>query len=94
MSKVSPQQRALLILMNLQQLHSPCKSEQCQVSFEHCSGCQEAYPCKSARVLQGKSVAQVYAEIDANNAIIEQGPVTVYGDQKDDEEGEPDVLVV
>ena len=62
-------------LMNLNFLHSPCASDKCEVDYQHCSGCNESYPCKSAQVLAGKSVAQLNRQID------EMGTFTISGDQ-------------
>lgn len=66
----------LTILTNLNILHSPCASEGCTVAYKHCSGCNESFPCKTAQVLAGKTVAQLNAEIMAMQS------VSFYGDQQ------------
>ena len=69
----------LTILTNLAILHSPCVSENCEVKVQHCSGCNESYPCKSRLILEGKTVAQINRRIEemlAGNAT-----VTISGDQ-------------
>lgn len=68
----------LTILTNLNILHSPCASEACTIPYRHCSGCNESYPCKSAQVLAGKTVAQLNAEIE------QMQTMTIYGDQEPD----------
>lgn len=77
----------LTILTNLNILHSPCAAEGCTVKYTHCSGCNESFPCKTAQVLAGKTVAQLNAEIAAMQT------VTLYGEQFEDgeEEEEEDV---
>jgi hypothetical protein len=70
----------ITILTNLNILHSPCASEGCTVTFKHCSGCNESFPCKTAQVLAGKTVNQLNADIDAMSA------VTLYGDQYEEQE--------
>jgi hypothetical protein len=68
----------LTILTNLSILHSPCVSEKCTVEYQHCSGCNESYPCKSRQVLDGRSVAQINAKIDE---LTKGETITVLGDQ-------------
>ena len=72
----------ITILTNLNILHSPCASEACTITYPHCSGCNETFPCKTAQVLAGRSVAQVNAEIDRMQSI------TIYGDQEELESAE------
>lgn len=72
----------LQILTNLAHLHSPCVSEKCEVLYKHCSGCNESFPCKTAQVLAGKTVAQL------NRQISEMESVTLYGDQAVEDEDE------
>jgi hypothetical protein len=74
----------LTILTNLNILHSPCAAEGCTIQYKHCSGCNESFPCKSAQVLAGKSVAQLNRDIEEMQA------VTIYGDQADLEGGDDD----
>jgi hypothetical protein len=74
----------LTILTNLNILHSPCAAEGCTIQYKHCSGCNESFPCKSAQVLAGKSVAQLNRDIEEMQA------VTIYGDQADLEDGDDD----
>jgi hypothetical protein len=71
----------LTILTNLNILHSPCAAEGCTIQYKHCSGCNESFPCKTAQVLAGKSVAQLNRDIEEMQA------VTIYGDQLDLEDG-------
>lgn len=66
----------LKILTNLQMLHSPCSAEGCPTTYQHCAGCTETYPCKTAQVLAGKTVAQINEKIAA---------LTIRGDQALDE---------
>lgn len=69
----------LNILTNLSMLHIPCVSPNCTVEVTHCSGCNESYPCKSRQILDGRTVSQINAQIDA----LTQGDetITIYGDQ-------------
>lgn len=67
----------LTILTNLAILHSPCASESCQVPYKHCSGCNESFPCKSAQILAGRSVAQINREIE----LMAEETITITGDQ-------------
>jgi hypothetical protein len=69
----------LTILTNLAILHSPCVSEGCQVLYKHCSGCNESFPCKSAQILAGRSVAQINKMIDGMSE--ESETITLLGDQ-------------
>lgn len=68
----------LQILTNLHMLHTPCVSEKCEVKFQHCSGCNESYPCKSRQILDGRTVAQINSQIDA---LTRGETITVLGDQ-------------
>ncbi len=72
----------LTILTNLAILHSPCISENCEVKFKHCSGCNESFPCKSRLILEGRTVSQINRQIDemlAGNAT-----VVIEGDQAEE----------
>lgn len=74
--------RIVAALIRVRQLHSPCVSPECPIDFQHCTGCNEAFPCKTIHALEGtdpfKRVQKV--EIEVNNpdapdsiAVIEEG---------------------
>lgn len=66
----------LTVLTNMHILHSPCVSEACEVKYQHCSGCNESYPCKSRQILDGRTVAQINKQIS-----LMQETVVIEGDQ-------------
>lgn len=83
-SNVNRSQEFVKILMNLSALHSPCTSPDCSVQHQHCAGCSESYPCKSAQILAGRTVAQVNRRIDEMLASADES-VVIHGDQSDEE---------
>ena len=74
----------LTVFTNMHFLHSPCVTESCTVDYQHCSGCNESYPCKSRQILDGRTVAQINKQIE----LMQQETVTVFGDQAEDADTE------
>lgn len=63
---VNSTHKILSALFRVRELHAPCASEQCQVAYPHCAGCNESYPCQTTHALEGtkpmKQVVNLFGE--------------------------------
>lgn len=75
---VANTQRIVAALMRVRQLHVPCGNLACPVEYTHCSGCNEAYPCKTVYAIEGTSPLKE--------------TITVYGDQQPEDGVEPTII--
>lgn len=66
-NSMSAMPKIVAALFRVREVHSPCINPECKVSFSHCAGCNEPFPCQTIHALEGtKPLNQT---------------VTLYGDQ-------------
>jgi hypothetical protein len=66
-SSINNSQKIIAALFRVRKLHSPCISEKCPIDYQHCTGCNESFPCQTIHALEGtKPINET---------------ITLYGDQ-------------
>jgi len=68
-SSINNTQKIVAALFRVRQLHSPCISEECQIDFRHCTGCNEPFPCKTIYALEGTSPIKDTITIEGDQLI-------------------------